>query len=494
MTSSEAKIVLAFDQRTEQEGKKSWKANFQYFLSMLLSQVLGYKPNLVRLDPNDGHAEQHVNEAVIFIAILSESFRTDDFLINMCNQFADSVQAKNRLNVGGKSSFFKIHALPMKNLKALSFADTISSYDFYDVDKLTAKPRTFDQRIGSATQHYYWLKLSDVCYNISYILRCLAGEIEEETSARRTVYIADVAGDMITMRDRISRELMQRGYRVLPNKARAHRAADIRAAMQQDLQESVLAVHLIGELYGATVLDGETSIVSLHDQIAHQHTLSVIEQRKQDPQLPPFRRLIWLNPEIEHLDELQRIFIENLKTEASTIEEAEVVEVSFAEFMFIVRDTLAKQQVMLPAFDLQRNKTSDQDFVYVMHDYRDKSAVASLVTLLIDEGLRVKALSRDGSPAELRYEHQEHLRTCSGCIIYMKKMRVQWFGSRLQDLFKSPAFGRKEPIRAKAILFDCSVDFDTTPLQEYATVINGMQGISLSTLGPFIQDVKNNQL
>ena len=487
-----AKIVLAYDKSSGSEEQRSWETNFQYFLSVLLSQVLGEAPDLVHLDPNDGSSSQHIDEASVFIAILTESFRMNDALTRMCNQFGDRAQSKNQLNVGGRYSFIKIHMRPMKNLQALSFAAPISAYDFYDIDRLTGGPRTFDQRIGSPTQRYYWLKLSDVCYDISYILRCLSGEAEEESSSRRTVYMAAVAGDMKTTRDRINRELTQRGYRVLPSQALPSNASDIRQAMQRDLQESVLSIHLIGELYGATLPGEDMSIVALHNQAAHQHTLSVIEQRTQDTSRPSFRRLIWLNPDIEHLDEQQRIFIENLKTEAATIEEAEVVEVPFPEFMFIVRDSLAKQQVTLPSFDMGGGSLDDQHSVYLMHDYRDKSAVESLAGLLIDEGLQVKVLSHEGSPAELRYEHQEYLRTCVGCIIYMKKMRAQWFGSRLQDLFKAPAFGRSVPMRARAILFDCQVDFDVTPLQEYVTVINGAQGISLSTLGPFIEAIKHN--
>ena len=485
------KIVIAYEKNGEEESRKSWGSDFQYFLSVLLNQILGQKPDLLYLNPHAKGMDTHVDEAMIFLALLTDASRVNESLLGMCDRFAKRMQSQNQLNPGGKYSFMKIHSLPMKNLQALSFAAPISPYNFYDIDTLTAKPRTFDPRIGSSTQRSYWLKLSDVCYDISYMLRCVAGEVEEETSVRRTVYMSAVANDMMPVRDRLNRELTQRGYKVLPGTALPSNSSDIEQVTQKDLEKCVLSIHLIGESYGAILSDRDLSVVALQDEIAHRHTLSVIEARKLDSSLPSFHRLIWLDPDIENIDEMQRIFIEDLKTEAATIEEAEVMEVPLSEFMLIIRNNLARQQVVLPSFSIEDEPDESEHSVYLMHDLTDKHEVESLASLLIDEGLKIKSLSNEGSPAGLRYEHQEHLKTCSACIIYVKKAHLQWFASRLQDLFKAPAFDRKSPMRARAVLFERKIDFDISPLKEYITIINGEQGISSSNLGPFIQAVKN---
>ena len=489
--SGDVKIVLAYvggEQMLEQE-QKPWVRTFQYLFSVLLSQVLGKKPNVVVLDIESEGAEREVDEAAAFVALMDESYLRHSFLVELSNRFCERMRNQKRLHMSGRHSFFKIIRRPLRSSAALSFAALIPGYNFYDTDALTGDLRTFDQRVGSSTQQAYWLKLSDVCYDLAYVLSNLSGQVEERYAKKQTVYLASVGNDMVPARDLLKRELMRRGYRVLPELSFPSRAVDIERFTNQDLQRCALSIHLVGEDYGQMISGEEESIVSLQNKIAHAHTLSVLEQRKQDRNVFPFHRLIWLDPDIENVSETQRIFIENLKSEAATIEEAEVMEVPLQEFKLIVRENLARYQAIKRDTGIEE-ANDHHNYVYLIHDVRDKDEVAPLASLLIDEGLELLVLSNEGTPAELRYEHQDHLRRCHGSIIYMKKASLQWLGSRIQDLFKAPAFGRQKPMRARAILFEAEVKFDFGSLKEHITILNGGGGISSATLQPFIHAIK----
>ena len=484
-------IVLAYvDEHEEGLGEKSsWALNFRYFLSMLLSQLLGQKPNILTVSQSSTDGEQKVDQAAAFLAIIDERYVMSDFLLGLSDRFGKRMKEANTLYVEGRHSFFKIMRSSVRTPRSVSFMSPILPYNFYDTDPLTGDLRMFDQRTGSSTQQAYWLKLSDVCYDLSYVLRRFSGEVEDRYTKRRTVHLAAVGNDMIVIRDILRRELLQRGYRVLPERVFPPRMSDIERATSEDLDRSVLSIHLVGEDYGKALPGEDISLVALQNKIAHTHTLSVLEQRKKSKELPPFNRLIWLDPKIENTSEAQRIFIENLKSEAATIEEAEVMEVPLEEFKHIVRDNLARHQVV--SHNLSEEDDSLHNYVYLIHDKRDQKSVAPLAGILIDEGLEVMVLSNEGTPAELRYEHQDYLRRCHGSIIYVKEASMQWFGSRLQDVFKAPAFGRKKPIRAKAVLFEREIEFDLSPLKKHIAVLNGGNGVSLDVLRPFIRAIKN---
>ena len=486
------KIVLAFSRGGEEkEGTNAWELAFKRFLISLLEQIRGERPNLVVLNGGEEDAEKHVEEAVGFVLVCTKSLLEDEALQDLCTLFLERKKREGNWCLGGRCALLKVFRCSVRLPDVLSFASDIISYDFYDIDVLTGEERTFDPRLNSPTHHTYWLKLSDVCYDLAYTMEHLVEEKVEKISQQRTIYLAPVGVDMVVIRDMLRRELIRRGYRVLPERVTPMQPDEITESVQRNLDMSILSIHLVGESYG-TLLPGENvSLIDFQNKIAHEHTLSVIARRKENPALQSFRRLIWLKPGVIDASERQQIFIENLKSEAATIEEAEVMAVSIAEFKGIIRDHLAKHQIVLPVLP-KEDAGSRNASVYLIYDIRDAEAVAPVASLLIDEGLEVLALSGEGSPAELRYEHQEHLRRCDASLIYLKGASAQWFGSRLQDIFKAPAFGREGPMRARAIFSDGVEDFGFSALKEHITVIQGQDGGSLDALRPFVQVIKSN--
>ena len=489
----DVKIVLAYVAEGA-SGETRWEEGLRHLTTALLSQVIG-SPVVVRplvLKEGESIAEEAL-DADLFLAVISRAAATNSQMVEACDRFLRKHRDQETLSLDGRYRFLPVYKTFLSLPEALEYARFVPQYDFCDIDVLTGNPRTYDYRMNSVTQRAYWLKLSDMCYDMAYVIRRgkQGSAPTQQLGQTRTVYLAAVGADMSSTRDLIKRELIQRNFRVLPDHALANASDELEADTYRDLHDAVLSIHLIGEDHGRMLSDTEQSVVSLQNTIAHAHALSVLEQRKRSKEVHPFHRLIWLNPDVHNLSDVQRIFIENLKSEAATIEEAEVMEIPLEEFKFIIRMHMAE-------FEAEANlEEADDDGrrrVYLIYNQEDAAQASSIASVLVDEGIEVLSLSGEGTPSVLRKEHQEHLRRCHGSIIYVREANDQWFGSRLQDVFKAPAFGRTYPMLARAVVFDRDRDFEMGDLQKYITVLSNGAAQDPSKLRPFIRDVKRTEI
>ncbi len=83
------------------------------------------------------------------------------------------------------------------------------------------------------------------------------------------VYLAECSFDRRNDREALRTELHMRGYRVLPDLHLPEDEAEYMAEVSRLLAESALAIHLVGNLYGA-VRDGpsQESVVELQNELA----------------------------------------------------------------------------------------------------------------------------------------------------------------------------------------------------------------------------------
>ena len=461
----------------------AWARNFNYFFQQLYQQISGVTPNVTHITEQSNEAVQQLDQAQVFIPILSQAYLEDPFFVGLIDRFTQRTTQADKLYVHGRYALMKVAYTPLQLNGELQNCAHVPSYDFFDIDLLTRKPRVYDQHVGSATQRVYWLKLSDICYDTVHILSHYDSK-SRVIPQYLTVYLAATGADVVVFRDMLRRELTGRGYCVLPDENLSDLAHEIEKQMRKDLLRSALSIHLIGEDYGRIVPGVNTSLAALQHKFAHQHALRTIERKREDKRQFPFHQFVWLNPRIEHLEERQQLFIENLKSEAATIEEAEVMEVSIEEFTYIVRDNLSRAMPSVRSSVAAASADGDHKLVYLMYDTCDKDTGTQVAGGLIDTGLQVAALSNEGTPSELRFEHQEYLRTCDAAFIILNRANSQWFGAKLQDVFKAPAFGRAKPLKFKAVISYRHLEFDLGEIKEFISILDGnaLNADRLSTL------------
>jgi len=129
--------------------------------------------------------------------------------------------------------------------------------------------------------------------------------------------------------------------------------------------------------------------------------------------------------------------------------------------------------------------------VYLVHDKIDHPEIAAYREVIEGSGFKVLEPEFTGDLLDLRKKHIENLRRFDAAIIIKGKVNDQWVRMKVLDLLKAPGFGRKKPIRGKAILSvsDLSSALDGFKGQNL-TLIAGDKNRTTEALKNFLEDSK----
>ncbi len=170
----------------------------------------------------------------------------------------------------------------------------------------------------------------DLAYDVIHVLESTKGkgilDGKPQIEKDKTVYLASTGVDMVIQRDIIKRELLRHGYRVLPEHSLPKEVKLLELMVREDLAKCRLSIHLVGEDYGYKPKGSDLSIVDIQNRMAGDHTLEVIEKNEKSRDKELFSRLIWLSPDLKNVSERQKIFVEDLKSDAASLDEAEVLQ------------------------------------------------------------------------------------------------------------------------------------------------------------------------
>jgi hypothetical protein len=261
----------------------------------------------------------------------------------------------------------------------------------------------------------------------------------------------------------------------LPDKALPYKSRELEKIVRNDLNECTMSIHMIGNTYGE-ILDGSTkSIVDL------QHRLAAEKGQEAKKRNEPFTTLIWIAPNLRHINERQKKFIETIKRDVEMQEGAEILETPLEDFKNIIREELVE------AIDRKAIKETGGRAIYLVHDKSDHHEVKPYVDLIEKCGFYVLMPPFDGELLEQRQKHIENLRALDAAIIYKGKVDEQWVRMKALDLMKAPGFGRKKPIIAKAILAAPGeiINRDTFKTQNFR-LIEGDQQYFVESLKSFL--------
>ena len=145
---------------------------------------------------------------------------------------------------------------------------------------------------------------------------------------------------------------------------------------------------------------------------------------------------------------------------------------------------------MFDTFEKQSHEDGGGDSVYVLHDVVDSEAVKPLFEMVTRAGLKTLHPDFSRDLLSLRQQHIDHLRKFDVAIIFQGTMNDQWVRMKVLDLLKAPGFGRKKPVRAKAVVSN----HETLPGggrygDERLTIISG-RPLSASAVSTFLNQLK----
>ncbi|MEM6641647.1 MAG: DUF4062 domain-containing protein [Bacteroidota bacterium] len=498
--SSKGKIALIYSSKDDEPiegGIKGWITNLNKFLSTLLHQITKENPELHLIDEKSFDAAT-INDYTVILCVLTPELEKEKPVVDIINQYGKILKQTDRLLADGVARIFKVLKSPYDPDVAFPELDDLIPYDFYLIDPLTGDTQEFTRFFGNDAERSYWMKLVDMAYDINHVLKAKAVNKTEtayqETPREKTVYLASSGVDMVIQRDMIKRELMRHGYKVLPDHTLPKEVKSLDRMIRDDLDRCRLSIHMVGEDYGYKPKGSELSVVDIQNRVASDHTYQMVEQNKKakEGEKQPFSRLIWVSPDMKNVTERQKIFIEDLKSDAAALEEAEVLQIPLQELKTIIREELVtggRFKSRRTIKELQEEEVVEESkMIYLIADKRDVKSIDQLGTYLKDQGYHVVSPSYEGDLVDLRYIHQENLRRCDASIIYFGDATEDWIKTKLQDLLKAPGFGRDKPMEAKAVYFKGSKNVDLDHYKRNNAMVLGNEGVNFTPeyLEPFL--------
>ena len=156
----------------------------------------------------------------------------------------------------------------------------------------TGRPHEFNRAFGKKYEMKFFTEIDELAFHICQLLDILeqdrnGTEAIPATSQKDKIYLAQTSFDLKDERDKVSRELEQRGYEILPNQSLPE-TPEFVPAVRENLTDCKLSIHLVGEWYGVIPAGAEKSIVELQIEAAK-------EQKQQNSE---FSYLIWLPPSL----------------------------------------------------------------------------------------------------------------------------------------------------------------------------------------------------
>lgn len=475
------------DNQPLSEDQSGWISDFHRALEIRLAQLCGEKPRICRSPKlqGDDYFEDKIivqfPKVVLLVSVLSPRYLKSKWCIKELQEFCKSAEVTRGIRVAAnKARIFKVIKTPIPPEQQPQELQSLLSYEFYEISQ-TGRPHEFNKIFGSESEKKYWAKLEDLAYDIYQFLETFQQvEVEEASpivhpvkSTGTTIYLAETTFDLIEARDKVRRELQQRGYIILPSQPLPYNS-DLPRVVRENLENCKLSIHLIGQRYGIIPEGVDHSVVELQYSLA----------KAQNQQNSEFSHLVWVASELKVQEPRQKEFIQFLQ------DDTEVLQTTLEDFKTIIQDRLNPDKV--PFEPSVREEGSTQ--VYLICDQRDLETIEPLEEYLWSQEMEVLPSMFEGDEAEVRQYHQESLCDCDAALIYYGQGNELWLRTKLRELQKAAGYGRTKPMLAKAVYVVAPNTNDKQRFRTHqASVIKNFEEFSPSALELFRVQVTQSQ-
>jgi len=470
---------------------KDWTTSFRRFLELLLSRLSGEKIQINEITSDQMDTEKIYTPFTLLIPMV------DSDLLNSTN-FKDEIKTfheksinKGHNNIPWNSRIFKVLREPQQGHYLLEYLNNSINYDFFHYDSSTEELVLYDDFTGPSSEKTFWMRLYDMAYDIYRVvdkLKNSESEIAHLTSDLNqiTVFLSDVGADLLGARDSIKRELQRNGYRVLPEKNMPNDLEAIMKLVKKDLNQSHMSLHLVGSDYGK-IQGTNSSIIDLQNRLAIEH---FNELEKMADTTMNFGRVIWISPDMKNVSVKQRLFIENLRKDSSSIHDSDLLETTIEELKAFVINKIEEGKTQHEKF--YGSSSEDKKLIYLIFEKSDASKCKKIENYLEKNGYEVISSDFDGNPDDIRARHNENLKRCDASIIYYGHENEGWIKSKQKELLKSLGLGRERPISPQAILIENEMQLkESLGIDDEAIILQNQKRFSAKIIEPFLERLKD---
>lgn len=488
------------------EGDKGWISEFHRSLEVRLGQLYGKRPTIWRdqkLTGNDMFDNEIIDQlpqVKLMISVISPRYLKSDWCLKEVNAFHDACQENIGFNINNKVRLFKVIKTPVR---VENYPDLIRDqlgYEFFNIDPDTGRPHEFGQIFGEKAQLQYWAKLDDLAHDITYMLeefdKVMADSSYSETldqsiETNKTIYLADTSYDMKNYRDEVKRELLDLGFKVLPNHNLPLYGDDLRKEVNQYLTEADLCLQMFGSKYGIIPEGEEKSVVELQQELARAASTQ-----------NGLQRMIWLPSEQDRSgDTRMQSLVEQILSSDEEQAGSELITASIQDFKRIVHDNFKKPAQAdpdpvdaQPAIDSEELIDDTPPLIYLICTEEDLDNITAVEDYLYEKGFEVTIPAFEGEEEMIRQDNLENLRNCDAALIYFGSGSDLWMRSKIRDLIKVVGYGRKRPLTNKTVYVDQPVTRSKERFRSQGvTVINGIDGFKHELFNELIDRLENDR-
>ncbi|MGK0186693.1 MAG: serine/threonine protein kinase [Verrucomicrobiales bacterium] len=431
-------------------GKPGWIAQFHDHLQVRLEQLSGESVKIWRdVSPKAGEPNAELLEnlplAKTMVSVMSPPFVKAPGCMQEMDTFWKSAERSGTFRVSDKTRILKVMKTPvpagLASPELERLMAQLAGFEFYETDQETGRILAFDETLGERAMHRYFERVYDLAYEIRDVLMALRGlgNNPERSGSGKTVFLAETTADLQADRDKLKRELLENGHRVLPELPLPIVGAEFEREAALLLGESDFAVHLVGERYGMVPEGMHASVGEIQNSLA--------AERSSDE---GFERFIWMPRSLHPEDERQAAFVRRLIEDPEAHRGGEVVQDALANFKRMLRENLEPPAEMVEAEVAAATKGNVRS-IYLIYDRRDEKAIEPLEDLLFELGFVVSSPSFEGKESEIKQIHQHNLQHCDGVLVYYGAVSKPWVDMKLMDVAKAPGYGRDTDILSSAV-------------------------------------------
>ena len=426
-------------------GSQGWVSDFHEALCKRLGEVWGRAPRVWRdpkLQGNDVFAselEGRYEGAAVLVSVITPRYVESDWCQRELTGFWEAAEHSGGAVLGTRARVFKVVKTPVERERIPAPAQPLLGYEFYRLQPGSGRPLEFNKVYGSDAERDFWVRLNDLAYDVADLLKLLEPSGAPPAAARPTVYLAAATSAEHPQHDALRRELLRRGYGVLPESELPLLAAELEDHVAQALTHCQISVHLVGAAYGVVPEGSEESVAALQVRLAAERARG-----------GGLVRLVWIAPGTGSMEPRQRGFLDALRNDPAPGQDSDLLETPFEELKNVVLARLEAAERPSSGGAAAGAAAGPAKRVYVVCDARDQDAVRPVQQHLFDQGFEILPPVFEGDEAGLRKYHETQLSECDGLLIYYGAGSELWLNETLSEL-RRLAPGRKAPLRSAAI-------------------------------------------
>ena len=471
----------------EQQG---WITRFHASLEALLSMRMGGKAEIWRddkLQGNDVFADEIVDQfaqTAVLVSVLTPRYLNSQWCTKEVAEFCKCAEQSGGIVIENKARIFKVLKTPVDTQESLpSVVKDVLGYEFFTFEDET--PLELDPVYGEKYAQDYNRKVGKLAWDISQLLKLLEGDArgsthDEQATAKATIYLAECSYDRKETREILDGELRRHGYTVLPDQRLPQDEEDYLAVVERLLKRCRLAIHLVGESYGA-VPDGpsQKSVVMLQNELAVQRSKS-----------GALRRVIWLAEGTSSEQTQQQAFIEALHQDAEVQFGADLITGDLEDLKASIHSTLKKIEKPEPRRPKKQAAAADKaKLIYLICDEKDRKATVPVRKFCRGEGLDVAIPAFEGDATAIREAHQQLMTQCDAVVLFYGAGDEAWKRTIDNELKKMPGYRAGRPLLTSYTYLSDPKTSDKEDLidMEEPNLINGLEGFSEAGMAAFVR-------